>query len=489
MEKIVASYPNNCIVVICEKNDNRNNTYTLLPVEVSLGKIDEKGIFISEDKNYKVPSCTNSQAIQDSEEKYVYALCISLDEIKEKYAGISEIGSLLALYYRDSVKDLLLVVTDDVQTKLYRTSYDVISPEIVGGKDKLINESPKKIEPEKQSVNIIPNQTSLANSKINLPALEKYVKERVLENDDVVEDICTTISLNFSATNPREMQSLLSVGGTGTGKTETFRAISEFVGIPLVVFDCNTLTATGYVGDDIKDILRLIYTKSTKDMKLAERSILLLDEIDKLAARGHNVTDVGAQQLLLKFYDGGTYSFESAKNSSPLMMDVSFITKAAAGAFPELFEQRRKSENTGFRVASKRSIYQEKITAEELEKFGMISELVGRWFNIFMYKEQTEDSLVRILHQSKNSPLLLKIQRYEREFNCDLDIAEEFYREFARKALKNKTGARCLDALMAETFKRLDHDLKCELDSSGSNAKRIVRINGDIIHNPRDFKL
>lgn len=485
MEKTIINNPNNYVAIICEKNDNRNSTYTLIPVEVALGKLNSKEYFISEDKKFEVPSCTNPQAIIDPDQSYVYALGISLDEIRSQYPGINEIGSLLALYFKNIVKNMLLVVSDDKTTKLYSIPYECISEEIVGGKDKRIDEKQK----QDTKVNIVPKKTSISQSKINLPALEKYVKERVLENDDVVEDICTTISLNFSATNPREMQSLLSIGGTGTGKTETFRVISEYVGIPLVIFDCNTLTAAGYVGDDIKDILRLIHTKSNKDMKLAERSILLLDEIDKLAARGHDVTDLAGQQLLLKFYDGGTYSFEPSKNSSPLMMDVSFITKAAAGAFPELFEKRRKDNNIGFQPAIKDDICLIKPTTKELEQFGMIPELVGRWLNTFMYKEQTEDSLIRILHQSKNSPLLLKILRYEREFNCELIIEDDFYRAFARKALKNKEGARCLDSLMAETFKRLDHDLKCELDLSGSNAKRKVLINEGIIHNPRDFKL
>lgn len=482
MEKQVLSYPNDRIAIICELNDNRNNTYTILPIEMSIGRLDEKGNFISENDKYIVPSLESYEALNNPDNKYFYAFVKRLSDLDEIYPKISVPEIKMSLYYREiSSKFNLAVVSNDL-VKIYSSDYSAISPEIVGEYRKKIDITASKKEASKPEI-IIPSEQDL--TRIDNFGLESYLKERIISNDSVIEDICTTIAMNYRARFANEVESLLSVGTTGTGKTETYRLIAEYLSVPLTIFDCKSLTANGYVGLSITDALKSVYYSSNEDIKKAEKSILVLDEIDKLASRGNDVNDVSVQESLLKMLDGYIYDVEVKKNLH-VRIDSSFMTIAALGAFQDLFNNKTNHKSMGFMSTTEEG--PKDITIEDFVKYGMKAELMGRFKNISYYKTLTKDELKLILTSSKTSALIGKVERYKREFNASLEWDEEFINELVEEAIKYNTGGRSLDLILSYIFKKIDREMLAREKTEPGVSKKLI-LTQDTVHDNTKYKI
>lgn len=484
MQESIVSMPCDKIAIICEKNNNRNNTYTILPIEVTIGKITKDGFFVSENGKYKVPSIKDIRYIDDENTKYSYVFADSIENIKAKYSSIEDLSMVMYNYLKDTASNLNIALKCNDEVRIYTTSYENISPEIGGETIKRITEEPIKKEQKSNEI-IIPKVE--ASSIIDSIGLEKYLKERIFENDDILEDIVTTIAMNYRATDRLDIESILSIGPTGSGKTATFKAIAEFLGVPLTIYDCNLLTSAGYVGKDMDDVMREVYYSSGKDIRKAEKSILVFDEIDKLAMRGNDVKDAAVQYSLLKLLDGYRYTFEVVKNGPQVSIDSSFMTIGGLGAFPDIFLKKEKDGNMGFNPDPKKKDII--ITDDDLVEFGMLAELIGRLNNIHTYKELDKDGLRRILLESKNSPLLRKIERYKREFNTDISYEDAFIDVIIEKAYKKKAGGRGLAKLIASTFKKADRELTRELQMGKTQVPRKLVLTQETVYNNRNFKL
>ncbi len=497
MPKKVYSEPNDKIAIICKRYDNQNNTYAITPLEVAVGKLDENGYFNSENGEYHLPCIEHYDSIIDPNVDKFYAFLESYEDLSSKY-NIPDVEQVMAKYYIDIASKLLIALVDNGIVRVYDSSYERVSTEIKGAISKRYEEVLEDDIPEayENAADKDLSEEAHITTKGNLDlidneALERYLKERIIENDEIIEDIVTTIAMNYSSTNPRDVKAMLSIGPTGSGKTETFNLIAEYLGVVLTMFDCTQLTASGYVGKDIDDICRKIYYNSGKNRETAEKSILVLDEFDKIAGRGNDVTDVNVQYELLKFIEGSEYNFElekrGAANSATATINTSFMTIAGLGAFSEIFEKKKKRNSLGFSSEKEQNDAIE-VTQKDLLDYGFIDQLLGRFPLINQYKELDKDSLKKILLTAKNSPLLRKVARYQEQFKTELGWDDDFIAALVDYAIMQKNGARGLNKAIDRAFTKLDRALYTELRHGGPRERKLI-LTSDIVENPRKFSL
>lgn len=463
---------NNTIAIIYKKVRIKKNNYILIPTEVARGYIDNNDIFATENKEHFLSPATSKDILEDDTNELVYGSPILYDELEELYGKEKDDTKLMYKYF--------LELSNNLTIARIRNGEVILNTEQLSDFGKI-----KVSEPKKSSPTVLTNHQDLSRLEhIDNFDLERYVKERVFDADDIIEDICTTIAMNYSAKNKKNIRTMLSIGPTGSGKTMTYQVIAEYLGVPLTIYDCNSITSAGYVGKDIEDSLREVYINSRKNPEIAAKSILVFDEVDKLASRGSDVKDVAVQQALLKLLEGYNYRFPLVKNGAEVSLDTSFMTIACLGAFSSLFETKEKY--IGFNPVVEDKKYD--VTDEDLIEYGMIRELVGRWKHLFIYKAQTKDSLRKILLESKWSPLLLQQQRYEEEFNTELIWDESFIEAYIEEAMKRKSGGRSLSKIGANTFVKVEREL-LRLHRENADVRRKVLVNSETIYNNRKFKI
>lgn len=265
-----------------------------------------------------------------------------------------------------------------------------------------------------------------------------------------------------------DKSNVLMHGPTGSGKTYMIKTICKFLGIPCYIADATKLTESGFVGDDVETILTGLLHAADGNVKVAEHGVCLIDEADKLGRRGENpsltrdVGGEGVQQGLLKIVEGtkiGVPPNGGRKHPEQQLieMDTSNILFIAMGAFvglDKIVDRRINKASIGF--ASERKIYTDtekekklldKVTQEDLKKFGLIPELIGRFPVITHTNELSEDELIRILTEPKNS--IIKQYRKLLDFDgVDLRFNEDALRLIAKVANNTKTGARGLRSIL-----------------------------------------
>ena len=268
--------------------------------------------------------------------------------------------------------------------------------------------------------------------------------------------------------NDVELQksNVILLGSTGVGKTLLASTLAKVLQVPFAIADATTLTEAGYVGDDVENCLVRLIQAANYDIPLAERGIIYIDEIDKIARKSENVSitrDVsgeGVQQALLKIIEGTVSNVPpngGRKNpyQETLQINTKNILFICGGAFDGLqniIKKRRESTTLGFgaQIKSKteldKNIFKE-ATPEDLVKFGLVPELVGRLPVISVLEELDEEALVRILTEPKNA----LVKQYKKLFELDgieLVFDDDALTAIAGEAIKQKTGARGLRAIV-----------------------------------------
>lgn len=264
-----------------------------------------------------------------------------------------------------------------------------------------------------------------------------------------------------------EKSNMLMIGPTGSGKTYMVRTLAKLLDVPLAVTDATSLTEAGYIGDDIESVVSKLLAAAGNDVERAEQGIIFIDEIDKIAKK-HNtnqrdVSGESVQQGMLKLLEGSEIEVPVGANSKNAMVPLTTVNTKnilfiCGGAFPDLTEiikeRLQKKTSMGFNAELKDKYENDKdllskVTVEDLRKFGMIPEFLGRLPVIFTLKGMDKDMLVQILKEPKNAILkqykkLLAMDEVKLEFN---DGALE---AIAEKAMQKDTGARALRAIIEE---------------------------------------
>lgn len=264
-----------------------------------------------------------------------------------------------------------------------------------------------------------------------------------------------------------EKSNMLMIGPTGSGKTYLVKTLARILQVPLAITDATSLTEAGYIGDDIESVLSKLLMAADNDVEKAEKGIVFIDEIDKIAkkkeVRSRDVSGESVQQGLLKLLEGSEVEVPvgaTSKNAMvPLVtMDTSNILFICGGAFPDLEEiiknRLTKSASIGFNADLKDKYDEDtnilsKVTTEDLREYGMIPEFLGRLPIVYSLQKLNEEAYIKILKEPKNA-ILAQYQKLLALDEVELKFSDDALEAIAKKAIKKETGARALRSIIEE---------------------------------------
>jgi ATP-dependent Clp protease ATP-binding subunit ClpX len=293
--------------------------------------------------------------------------------------------------------------------------------------------------------------------------IKNYLDQYLIGQDQAKRVLSVAIANHYKrisqSDNQIDKSNILVIGPTGTGKTLMARTVARYLDVPFVIADATCLTEAGYVGDDVESMITRLYTAADGNVERCQRGIVFLDEIDKIARRSESSTvsrDVsgeGVQQALLKLVEGTKCRIPVAgtkktNSTETIEIDTSNILFIAAGAFvglDRIVQNRVQGTAMGFgaHIASNNTTSNEPVTPDDLVRFGMIPEFVGRFSNCVTLQALTKSQLINILSKIKGN----FVSQYKWLFDQDqvsLNFDEESLELIAERTLKTSTGARGL---------------------------------------------
>lgn len=297
-------------------------------------------------------------------------------------------------------------------------------------------------------------------------AIKEFLDQHVIGQDSAKMVLSVAIANHYKRINhpPKDLEiqkgNVLVVGPTGSGKTLLAKTAAKFLKVPFVVTDATSLTEAGYVGDDVESMISMLLNAAGGDKELAERGIVFVDEIDKIARKGESssitrdVSGEGVQQALLKLVEGTVCRVPSSggrKHPGNDMNEINtknilFIAGGAFVGLKDIIGNRMNGTSIGFGATVRDSKLEgdlSNVSPDDLTKFGLIPEFIGRFTTTVSIKELTKEQLIHILTDVKNN----YISQYKYLLNLDgfeLSFTPEALDEIADRTLKLKTGARGL---------------------------------------------
>jgi ATP-dependent Clp protease ATP-binding subunit ClpX len=345
---------------------------------------------------------------------------------------------------------------------------------------------------------------STPNSTLYPDDICAYLDQHVIGQEHAKMILSVAVANHYKRINNNsdavtvQKSNVLIVGPTGSGKTLLAKTVAQYLDVPFVIADATSLTEAGYVGDDVESMIVRLVSAADGDIEKAQRGIIFIDEVDKIARKSESasitrdVSGEGVQQALLKLVEGTICrvpqgSKRKNPNSEMLEVNTTNILFIAGGAFVglnDIVAKRIDGNSIGFGVTVKGSNeseqYLDRVTPDDLTKFGMIPEFTGRFTNRVAIRELSKDQLVNVLTGVKNS----YIKQYQYLLSLDdiqLTFTSDAINKIAENCIKLKTGARGLQSELERVLLVHMYSIKQYVQNNIKN----ITITEDLVENPQ----
>ncbi|HFU75851.1 MAG TPA: ATP-dependent Clp protease ATP-binding subunit ClpX [Arcobacter sp.] len=359
-----------------------------------------------------------------------------------------------------------------------------------------------------EDIELQSSPTKEIERKLHTPKQIKEILNQYVIGQDKAKKVLSVAVYNhykrvfhedFSDDTELSKSNVLLIGPTGSGKTLLAQTIAKYLDVPLAIADATSLTEAGYVGDDVENVVTRLIQAADGDIKKAEQGIIFIDEIDKIARMSENrsitrdVSGEGVQQALLKIIEGSVVNVppkggRKHPGQDSIQLDTTNVLFICGGAFDgitKIIDKKQGGNTLGFNQEKKtkeeREATLDLVEADDLTKYGLIPELIGRLHMIATLQEIDEDAMIHILTEPKNA----LIKQYQKLFAMDdvtLKFEKNALKEIAQKAIERKTGARGLRSILEDIMLEIMYELP-------EYKNKTITITKDVITNTKKPKV